>query len=195
MYCSISRLSDTPQLLTSNKARANQGILFISPLLMYYQYTPIENLEVKSKPRPEYRSQLSMPHPNQQVSPSDYIRSKSHPVYSGPRPPRYAKQPNNSSWQVFDKYYDKIIDSLSQDQALCSEVYKHFHAKFLINDFEKYVIDQLTCPAIKIRAIMEAIGTFFSRSRKFEMCLRKLVEIFSNFQETKMLSDKLKEEG
>ena len=136
-----------------------------------------------------------MPHPNQWVSPSVYIHSISHPVDSGPRPPRCAKQPNNSSWQVFDKYFDKIINSLSQDQDLCSEVYKHFHTKFLVNDFEKYVIDQLTCPAIKIRAIMEAVGTFFSRSRKFETCLRKLVEIFSNFQETKILSDKLKEEG
>ena len=162
---------------------------------MYYQYSSVEYSDVKSKPRPEYRSQLSMPNPIQPAFSSGYTRSISHPVHSGPRPPRYAKQPNNSSWQVFDKYYDKIIDSLSQDQALCSEVYKHFHTKFLINDFEKYVIDQLTCPAIKIRAIVEAVGTFFSRSRKFETCLRKLVEIFSNFQETKMLSDKLKEEG
>ena len=136
-----------------------------------------------------------MPNPNQRISSSGYTRSKSHPVHSSPRLPRYAKQPNNSSWQVFDKYYDKIIDSLSQDQALCSEVYVHFHTKFLINDFDKYVIDQLTCPAIKNRAIMEAVGTFFSRSRKFETCLRKLVEIFSNFQKTKMLSAELKEEG
>ena len=162
---------------------------------MYYQYSSVEYSDVKSKPRPEYRSQLSMPNPIQPAFSSGYTRSISHPVHSGPRPPRYAKQPNNSSWQVFDKYYETIVNSLSQDQALCSEVYKHFHAKFLINDFEKYVIDQLTCPAIKIRAIVEAVGTFFSRSRKFETCLRKLVEIFSNFQETKMLSDKLKEEG
>ena len=57
------------------------------------------------------------------------------------------------------------------------------------------MIDQLTCPAIKTRAIMEAVGTFISKHTKFKICLLKLVEIFSNFQETKMLSDKLKEEG
>ena len=33
--CSTSGPSDTPQPLTSNKAHTNQGILFISPLLMY----------------------------------------------------------------------------------------------------------------------------------------------------------------
>ena len=96
---------------------------------------------------------------------------------------------------MFDKYYDKIVEILSQDQALCSKVLEDFHAKFLINKSEKYIIDQLTCPAIKTRAIMEAVGTFISKHTKFKICLLKLVEIFSNFQETKMLSDKLKEEG
>ena len=118
-------------------------------------------------------------------------------MHSGRKHPRdrYAKQPNNSSWQVFDKYYDEIVEILSQDQALCSKVLEDFRAKFLINKFEKYVIDQLTCPAIKTRAIMEDVGTFISKHTKFESCLLKVVKIFSNFEKTKVLGSKLMEEG
>ena len=169
---------------------------------------PVDNSEVKSKLRDhevtsekhslvqrEYQSQSSLPSCNK--SPIPFNRSRSHPIRSGQRHPRdhYAKQPNNSSWQVFDKYYDKIVDCLSQDQALCSKVLEDFHAKFLINKSEKYVIDQLTCPAIKTRAIMEAVGTFISKHTKSEICLLRVVEIFSNFEKTTILGSKLMEEG
>ena len=118
-------------------------------------------------------------------------------MHSGRRHPRdhYAKQPNNSSWQVFDKYYDEIVEILSQDQALCSNVLEDFHAKFLINRFEKYVIDQLTCPAIKTRAIVEDVGTFISKHTKFESCLLKVGNIFLNFEKTKKQGSKLLEKG
>ena len=164
----------------------------MNPSHFYLIYTPVDNSEVKSKLidhevtsekhsliQCEYLSQSSLPSFDQQPT-FPFNRSKSHPIHFGQRHPhdRYAKQPNNSSWQIFDKYYDKIVEILSQDQALCSKVFEDFHARFLINKFEKYVIDQLTCPAIKTRAIMEAVGTFISKHTKFEICLLRVVEIF-----------------
>ena len=197
----------TLKKLATNKVHVNQqGMLFI--LLSYLKYTPVDNSEVKSKLRyhevtsekhslvqREYQSQSSVPSCNK--PPFPFNRSKSNPRRSGRRHncDHYLKQPNNCSWQVFDKYYDKIVEILSHDQVLCSKVLEDFHAKFLINISEKYVIDQLTCPDIKTRAIMDAVGTFISKHTKFKICLLKLVDIFSNFQETKMISDKLKEEG
>ena len=81
---------------------------------------------------------------------------------------------------------------------LCSKVIAEIHLNFtLMSVAEKYVIDQLRCPVIKIKAVMGAVGTIISKSRNFDHSLRKFVQLLSNFDddEMKRLCTEMMKEG
>ena len=169
----------------------------------------IEESEDKSEPsntrllpdkdsiqQPEYHSQLSLPNTIQSNISVNFDRSKSDSACIRKiSKPRYTKQLNNPAWQVFDKFFDQIVNIISSDKALCANVLEQLSVKFLIYVSNKDVVDQLTCPEIKSRAMMDAVGSFISRGKDYYHSLRKLVKVLSCFDEMRPLVKEMTAEG
>ena len=169
----------------------------------------IEESEDKSEPsntrllpdkdsiqQPEYHSQLSLPNTIQSNISINFDRSKSDPACIRKiSKPRYTKQLNNPAWQVFDKFFDQIVNIISSDKALCANVLEQLSVKFLIYVSNKDVVDQLTCPEIKSRAMMDAVGSFISRGKDYYHSLRKLMKVLSCFDEMRPLVKEMTAEG
>ena len=146
--------------------------------------------------QPEYYSQHSFPKTKQPNISVSFDRSKSDPAYI-PKISKspYTKQLNNPAWQVFDKFFDQIVNIFSNDEVLCANVLEQLSAKFLIYVANKDVVDQLTCLDIKSRAMMDAVGSFISRGKGHYHSLRKLVKVLSSFDEMRPLVKEMTAEG
>ena len=104
-------------------------------------------------------------------------------------------QPNSSSSNVFDEYYDKIIAAFSNDKDLSERFFKSLNDSLLITATERKQADQLSCLAIKTRAIIGAVSICINRSRDPKKSIKYLLKTLGTFQELKSLAEEMSAKG
>ena len=104
-------------------------------------------------------------------------------------------QPNSHYSNVFDEYYDKIVAAIGKDKDLSDRFFKSLNDTLLLTGTERKQADQLSCLAIKTRAIIGAFSICINRSRDPKKKFNCLLKTLATFQELKLLAEEMSEKG
>ena len=104
-------------------------------------------------------------------------------------------EPNNFFSCIFDKFSERLVAIMSMDNNLSINLARRLCAESLLSSMEKKQADRMSCPAIKNKTIVRIVGTFISRGRNPCDSLTKLLNILTQFQELKALSEEISTEA
>ena len=140
----------------------------------------------------------------QQYQQQCYYTQKSLPVESSspkstpestpvPQPKEYCTR--KLAWQIFDKYHERIADVLCKNKALCESVFHILYENFLIASCEKEMFEKMDCTSIKAKAIIGSVNTFISKGRHFKRSLAVFIMLMENFDDLKLIIEKMKKDA